>query len=55
MSTAALKINMDKIGKLLERFSISKVELYYEPEFVEVNNAPKSSKHFSIHTLKSTK
>jgi len=49
------KIDLKRITDALSRYDIENVEIYYEPSFVEVKNAPKSVKLFNIHTLKELK
>lgn len=46
------ELDLKSITEILERFGITHVEMYYEPELVSVINFPKESHHHSIHTLK---
>jgi CRISPR-associated protein Csh2 len=49
------KIDLKGITDVLSGYNVKNVEIYYEPSFVEVKNAPKSAKSFNIHTLKELK
>jgi CRISPR-associated protein Csh2 len=46
------RINLKRITDALSKYDVENVEVYYEPSFVEVENAPKSAKSFNIHTLR---
>jgi CRISPR-associated protein Csh2 len=49
------KIDLKRMTDALSEYNVENVEIYYEPSFVEVKNAPKSAKSFNIHTLKKLK